>query len=195
MTSLSKPNQLVSLGDRFSELAVIVVTVVALVLGTLLKTSVENRSLPFQGGGISAQTPAGWIVETPAANEVLRVSDRTTTGFGTTYIVEEEAVPSDSSAAQFAGLLTLRRGTDLTAYRVLDQQDVLVGGRQAVQIEYVFVASAANLAHAVLPSVVHGLDYVFVENGKAVIVTVNADQSLFEASRGRFNRFLVSVQF
>ncbi len=196
MTAFSPTtNKPLSLGDRFAELAVVALTVVALAFGWLLKSTVENRSLPFQSGDITVRVPAGWFAEKTGQNEVLRVSDRTTTGFGTTYAIQQQAVAADMDAAAFVSLLTLQRGTSLTAYRVLDQQDVLVGGRQAVQVEYVYVESAANLSNDVLPAVVHGLDYIFVKDGRAVIITYNADQSLFDANLGRFQRFLVSVQF
>jgi hypothetical protein len=46
-----------------------------------------------------------------------------------------------------------------------------------------------------MPAVVHGLDYVFVNAGKAVIVSYRADQSAFTTDLGRFYRFLVSVKY
>ncbi len=195
MTTISKTPKFVSLGDRFAELSVIVLTLVALALGWLLKSSVENRSLAFKNGGITAQTPAGWIVEKPGGNVILHATDRTAAGFGTTYIIQQEAFPADTQPSQVASLLTLDRGNNLTGYRVLKQQEVLVQGQKATQIEYVYVESAANLTHAVMPAVVHGLDYIFVKAGQAVIVTYRADQSLFDTDLGRFNRFLVSVKF
>jgi hypothetical protein len=195
MTATTKTMKTVSLGDRFSELAVILLTVVALALGWWLKSSVENRSLAFSNDGITARTPIGWLVEKPGGLEVLQTTDRTASGFGTTYLIQKQAAQAQAKPADVASLLTLDRGNTLTGYRVLDQRDVLVQGRSAVEIEYVYVESAANLTHAVIPAVVHGLDYVFVENGKAVIITYRADQSRYDTDLARFNRFLVSVQF
>ena len=185
----------VSLGDRFSELAVVLLTLVALVLGWVLKSGVENRSELFSSGNISAQVPAGWLNAKPGGNEVLHVTDRTTSGFGTTYLVQQEAVPAESTPAQVVSLLTLERGNNLTAYRVLNQQEVLVQGKTAVELEYVYVESDANLSHSTFPVVVHGLDYIFVNGNQAVIVTYRADQSAFEQDLARFNRFLLSVDY
>jgi hypothetical protein len=185
----------VSLGDRFAELAVVLLTLVALVLGWVLKSGVENRSEPFSSGNISAQVPAGWLNAKPGGNEVLHVTDRTTSGFGTTYLVQQEAVPAESTPAQVVGLLTLERGNNLTAYRVLNQQEVLVQGKTAVEIEYVYVESDANLSHSTFPVVVHGLDYVFVKGNQAVIVTYRADHEAFERDLAHFNRFLLSVNY
>ncbi len=195
MTTAVKTNKFLSLGDRFAELAVLLLVVVALLLGVWLKTSVENRSAAFSGSGITAQVPVGWISGKLGTGEVLHLSDRTASGFGTTYIIQEAAVPADATNASFAGLLTMQRGSDLTGYRVLDQKDVLVQGRQAVEVEYVYVESADNLVDAVLPQVVHGLDYIFVDQGKAVVVTYRSDQSTYTTNLARFQRFLVSVQY
>ncbi len=184
-----------SLGDRFAELSVVIVTVVALALGWWLKSSVENRALPFSDAGITAQTPSGWLVEKASGDEVLHVTDRTTSGFGTTYIIQQMTVPADATMGQVVSMVTLESGNSLTAFRVLKQQDVTIQNQKAVEIDYVYVESAANVTHAVYPAVVHGLDYVFVANGKAVIVTYRADQSAFDADLGRFLRFLVSVKF
>jgi hypothetical protein len=195
MTTTSKTTRFVSLGDRFAELSVILLTLVALALGWLLMSGVENRSQAFTSGNITAQTPAGWLALNPGGNEILHITDRTASGFGTTYLIQEEAVPTDAQAGQIVGLLTLERGNSLTSYRVLHQQEVLVQGRKAIQINYVYVESAANLTHAVIPAVVRGLDYVFVNGGKAVIVTYRADQSVYDTDLGRFYRFLVSVKY
>jgi hypothetical protein len=195
MTASTKTIRFVSLGDRFAELSVVILTVIALALGAWLKSGVENRSLAFSNAGITAQTPAGWLITKASGEEVLRVTDRTSSGFGTTYTIQQNAVAADAELGQVVSMLTLDRGTSLTAYRVLKQQDVTVAGRKGVEIEYVYVESAANLTHAVLPVVVHGLDYVFVENGKAVIVGYQAAQSAFDTDLGRFLRFLVSVKF
>ena len=195
MTTTSETKKAVSLGDRFAELSVVLLTLVVLVVGWLLKTSVENRSQAFQSGNITAQTPAGWLAFNPGGNELLHVTDRTSSGFGTTYLIQEEAVPADAQPGQIVGLLTLERGNSLTGYRVLNQQEVLVQGRKAIEIDYVYVESVANMTHAVIPAVVRGQDYVFVNGGRAVIVTYRADQSVFDTDLGRFYRFLVSVKF
>jgi hypothetical protein len=195
MTTTSKTTKFVSLGDRFAELAVILLTLVALAGGWWLKTAVENRSLPFTNGTISAKPPAGWLASTPGGNEILHITDRTPSGFGTTYLIQTEAVPADSQPGQVVSLLTLDHANNLTAFRVLNQQDVLVQGRKATQIDYVYVESSANITHAVIPAVVRGRDFVFVNGGQAVIVTYRAEQSVFAADLGRFYRFLVSVKF
>jgi hypothetical protein len=195
MTATSKTTRFFTQGDLFTQLSVILLTLIALAAGWWLKSSVENRSEAFRGGNITAQVPAGWLSFTPDGSEVLHITDRTTTGFGTTYLIEKRVVPADFELGQVVGMLTLERGKDLTGYRIMNQQEVLVKGRSAIQIDYVYVESAANLNNAVIPAVVHGLDYVFIIDGQAVIVSYRADQSVFELDQNRFYRFLNSVEF
>jgi hypothetical protein len=195
MNTNPKKSKPVSSGGRFAGWAVVLLTLVVLASGWLLKSSVENRSRTFTNGSTTAQAPAGWLVLNPEGNEILHITDRTSAGFGTTYLIQVEAVPADAQASQVASLVTLERGNTLTGYRVLNQQEVIVQGRQAIQIDYVYVESADNLTHAVIPAVVHGLDYIFVNGGKAGIVSYRADKSVYATDLARFNRFLVSVKF
>ena len=44
-----------SLGDRYAEISVILVTLLALALGWALKSAVEARSVPFEAAGIRAR--------------------------------------------------------------------------------------------------------------------------------------------
>src|SRR5512146_2778347 len=147
-----------SLGDRFAELSVLILTIIALALGWWLKTSGENRGLAFNDQGITAQTPAGWLISKASGDEILHVTDRTTSGFGTTYVIQQKTVPADATAGTVVSLLTLERGNYLTAFRVLNQQEVSIQGQKATEIEYVYVESVANVTHAVMPAVVHALD-------------------------------------
>jgi hypothetical protein len=190
-----KNTQPVKSGGRFAGLSVVLLTLVALTAGWWLKSNVENRSRPFESGNITAQIPADWLMLQPDKNEVLHITDRTSSGFGTTYLIQVKPIPADAQADEVASLVTLDRGNTLTGYRVLEQQTVLVQGHTAIQIEYVYVESAANLNHAVLPAVVRGLDYVFINAGQAEIISYRADESVYATDLGRFHRFLASVKF
>ncbi len=195
MTATIKSTKTTWTDERISILSVGLLTLAALLLGWWLKTAVENRSHEFSAGAVTAQIPVGWLQMSPVGSEILHLTDRTASGYGTTYIIQTQAVAADADPAQVAGLLTLARGTELTAYRVLNQEEVLVQGKSAVEIEYVFVDSPANLGRAVIPTVVRGLDYIFVNAGQEIVVSYRADESIFDIDLGRFYRFLLSVKF
>jgi hypothetical protein len=195
MSVSSSTSKTLSLGDRFSDLVVIILTVVALLAGWVYKSSVENRSIAFKNGGLSAQTPQGWLTVEPGGNEILHVTDLSSSGFGTTYIVESFLIEKESTFAQAASLLTLDRGQKLTAYRVLDQKQVTVSGMQAYEISYVYVESNPNLTHNVYPNIVLGKDIIFLNGDHALVATYWAEKQSYENDLGRFQKFLGSLKF
>jgi hypothetical protein len=183
-----------SLGDRYAEWTVILVTILALVAGWAFKSSVENRSVAFESNTVSAMVPAGWM-QSQTGGELLHVNDRVSTGFRTTYLIAEIPTTLDAEPGKVAGLLNLQRAQELDAYRVLSQEAVTVGGRDAYKTSYVFVVSDPNLTRAVLPKVVLGADYIFMDEGKAIVVTYWADQDNYDYDLARFYRFLSTVAY
>ena len=195
MTTTSLPSKNKSASLQITEWVVIIVTVAALLAGWLLKNSVENRSVPFEASGIFAQTPRGWLMTSLQGNEILHVTDPLSSGFGTTYSIENIPVAPDASVGQTVSLLTLQRGQALTAYRVLEQKHVTVFGRAAYEINFVYVESNPNLTHNDIPNIVRGLDYIFLNGDHAILATYWADEKAFDSDLGRFQRFLGSLQF
>ena len=183
-----------SLGDRYAEITVVVVTVIALLAGWFYKSSVETRSVAFESDGVSAAVPDGWL-QSQAEGNLIRATDRTSAGFPTTYAISKLAVAADVTAAQAASFQTLDRSQQLTGFRVLNQQTVLANGQEAYQVSYVFVDYNPNATQAEIPSVVRGVDYTFVKGGQAITVSFWADEHEYEAGLNRFNRFLSSVKF
>src|SRR5512138_2622706 len=118
-----------SLGDRFAEITVVAITILALLIGWSLQSSVENRAFHFEAEGISAQAPTGWLQAETQGDEVLHITDLASSGFGTTYIVRKVPVASGSQASDVVTLLTLEHGQKLTAFRVLNQHEVTVYGQ------------------------------------------------------------------
>ena len=184
-----------SLGDRYAEWTVVLVTIVALLAGWLYMGSVENRSLPFDANGIQAAVPAGWIQSEPVGNVLLQTQARASDGFQTTYMISKQLMTADSGKNEAVSLLTLKNGQELTAYRVLDQRKVMVGGREAYEIKYAYVEADTNVTHAQLPVVVRGVDYIFFNSEGAVIVTYRASEAEYEGGLAGFQRFLSSIQF
>jgi hypothetical protein len=190
-TSIPAP----SLGDRYAEISVAVLTVIALLAGWFYKSAVENRSIPFESKGISAQAPSGWLQVTPKGDEVLHVIDISSNGFGTTYLVRDIPIAADTTASQMASQLSLEHGQNLTAFRVLDQREVLVYGRTAYEVSYAYVESNPDMTHAELPSVVRGMDYIFIKGDRATVATFWAEEKNFDIDLARFLRFLESLKF
>ncbi len=188
-------NNNLSLGDRFAEISVFIITAIALLIGWNLKSNVENRAYLFEANGISVQAPDGWRQIQTSGDEAFHSAELSSDGFGTTYIVRNIPIPADASAGGIASLLTLERGQKMTAFRVLDQREVNVNDKIAYELSYVFVESNPDLTHASAPKVVYGVDYIYINGNQAVVVTYWAEEGKYEIDLDRFHRFLQSVKF
>ena len=185
-----------SLGDRFAEITVILVTVVALAAGWFFKSSIENASVPFEAEGISAQAPKGWLNFEPSGEELFRAVDRNSSGFGTTYVIRQIAVTSEATASEVASAVSLGHAQDLLGFSMLDQQEVRdINGRNAYMLTYAFVESNPDVTHAAIPSVVRGADFIYVSGERAIVVSFQADEKNYDLDLGRFYRFLQSLNF
>jgi hypothetical protein len=188
-------NKNISLGDRYAEITVILVTIIALIAGWFYKSSVENSSVPFNLEGITAQAPKGWLQSQPSGDELLRTTERSSNGFSTTYILRKIPLAANTTASQVSNILTLGHGQDLLAFRVLDQRDVTVFNKSAYEVSYVFVESNPNMTHKNVPSVVRGVDYIFVNGNYAVVVSFWADENNYQFDLDRFHTFLGSISY
>lgn len=185
----------ISLGDRYAEIAVVVVTIVALLAGLLVKDNVTSRSVPFASFGIQAAAPADWIQSAPEGDVVLKVRERNTFAYQTNYAISKLLLSADSGRLEAVSLTTLQQAQTLNSFRILDQRTVTIGGREAYEVQYVFVESNPNITHADVPVIVLGVDYYFTTHDGALIVTYRAAQANFENGLARFHLFLESVQF
>jgi hypothetical protein len=184
-----------SLGDRYAEIAVIILTLIALLAGWLYMGSVESRALPFEAEGIKASVPAGWIQSGPGGDILVQVRERASTGFQTVYSIAQKPLTADGGMNDVVSLLTIQYGQNLTAFRVLDQKAETVGRREAYKISYVYVESDPNVSHADMPVVVHGLDTIFLNGERAIIVTYRASEAEYQGGLAAFLRFLHSIQY
>lgn len=188
-------NKKPSLGDRYSDWAVIVVTLVAVLLGWLLMSNVQSRSVPFDSGGVKGQMPAGWVTDLAEAGVVLHTSELGGSGFSTTYQLEVIPVASDVSPSDVASFYSIDRAQNLNTVRVLEQQDVTVNGQNGYKVTYAFVDADSDLTRADVPVVVRGVDYFFIAGDHAVVVTYQAGEDNYTTDFGRFRQFLKSLDY
>ncbi|HSL28793.1 MAG TPA: hypothetical protein VK900_06290 [Anaerolineales bacterium] len=183
-------------GDRYAEISVVMLTVVALLAGWLLKYDVEHRSVPFEAAEIRAAPPKGWLQAEPVGDEVLHITDFSSPyGFGTVYILRKVPIGTDATSTQVSSLVALQHGQNLAAFRVLDQREVKVYGRDAYELNYVFVEANPDVTQNDLPDVVRGVDYIFLNGDHAIVASFQADERNYEVDLRRFQYFLESVSF
>jgi hypothetical protein len=184
-----------SLGDRYSDWAVIVTALVAVFLGWLLMSNVQSSAVPFDSGGVKGQMPAGWVTDQADTGVVLHTSELGGSGFGTTYQLEVVPVAGNTTPADVASLYSIERAQNLNTVRVLDQQNVTVNGQDGYKVTYAFVDADSDVTRVDVPVVVRGVDYFFVAGDHAVVVTYQAGEDNYEADFGRFRRFLESLNY
>ena len=175
--------------DRRSTLTVVGATVLALLLGALLKSSVLNRSQIIQQKGISASVPASWVVEDGAGDFIFASWDPFTPDVRyTVFLIPTQAGRSllDVAAEQNLGL-----GKALQSFRVLEETPIIRRGREGYKVTYAFV----NTEQTGLPIVLLAVNYYFPADNDTLVISLQADEQAYDEALLRFESFLDSVSY
>jgi hypothetical protein len=181
------------------ELLVVILVLVALLLGWAVKSWVEGQTVSFTSddGVVSLRYPAHWL-EQVDKNTLLTVRDVQREGaFKPTFSLSTREMNPDYPLTQNALLvaLSIARGDELTAFRVLSVEPGMVGGKEASMMTYAYVAEAAGGSQAAVPAVVEAADCVVIHEGRAYIFTFATLAERFEQEQGTFRSLLAAVKF
>jgi len=207
MTTTSVPTPARPVKREEPEWVVVAVVVVALLIGWMLKSLVESRTVTFSGPALSLNYPATWFREmNPDDGDVI--FSAADLGFGSPYrsrvtVRTIEALPRlagmDDEAASAAAVITawtFQRSRDLDGYRVLSTESTVLDGRRGVRIDYAYVSNPiASPYRKALPVVVEAVDYLFLVGDQTIVITTAADGTQFEQESQRFATILSSVDF
>lgn len=161
---------------------VVGVTLVALILGWVLRTVVEDRVRLFEGGSISAELPADWVVQEGSGGLIMVAWDpespfhRYSIGSVAARGVLEAA---DERNRQRAGLLT--------GYRLVEQS------QESATLYRVGFAFVGDPDPSGIPTVVRGIDYYREQDDQVLIITLETTGPDFEGNLPAFHRFMMSV--
>ncbi|HET6262698.1 MAG TPA: hypothetical protein VFG99_10750 [Chloroflexia bacterium] len=191
--------------ERVSALLVVLVTLVAIIAGFLLRNSVETATRSFQTPyGLTIAYPDGWrINDSDAANRVV-MSDPGSGRFPTTFEVENVVVDASATFTDVLGTvgqnLATSRGTDLTAYKVLDIQNqrvengnrvgLTIKGLPAMITRYAYVSTPKSVLTEGIPTVVVGTDYLLLKGNRVYVFTVQSTEENEADAKARFERFV-----
>lgn len=186
--------------QRWATFLTIGLTVMALIAGLLLRSSVEGATRLFgdSATGIAARYPAGWLLErgAPDADFVFRVEDPTALSFKTTISIAIEPVGPNATVYDVAELLTLKQAQTLAAYHYLGLTPTqLPNGTAATQLSYAYASSAADPFLGSVPVVVRADDVIILSHGQAIIAGYQADAQLYSANQRYFTAFLRTLSF
>jgi hypothetical protein len=175
--------------DRRSVLAVTVLTFLALLLGAILKSSVENRSQRIERKGVTASVPANWVVEDGAGDLIFASWDPFVPDVRyTVYLTPNQGkhLLTDVSLER-----NLALGKALEGFKVLEETPIIRRGREGYKVTYAFI----DTNQPGMPIVLQGVDYYFPADNSTLVVSLQAHDRDYDEALLRFEAFLDSVSY
>jgi FlaG/FlaF family flagellin (archaellin) len=193
--------------DRISEIIVIIVTLAALLAGTLLRTQVEGETKSVQADGVTLSYPANWQVSTASGETgVTTVRDNAAMGYPTTFeyrkVTVDASAPVTETLAQVANSFSINRAQNLSNFKVLSTEsgkdesgnDLTVKGLPAYKLHYVFVHTPGSIQRATMPVVVMGDDYLVQKGDSVYIFSMQTTEENRPTALQKFDSFVNSAQ-
>ena len=182
--------------DR-SEWIVIGMTIIALLLGYMLKTATLGQTRTVTAGEMTVELPAKWVVETASTglignsqsdhSKVLTAWDPLDPG--TRYAVSSLPGGDSADLATMASLRNLQRAQSLSAYRVLEQTEVTLKGREGYKVSFAYVDASAKDR----PPVVYlGVDYFFPDGEHVIVATLETYHD-YPSALAKFQDFAAAL--
>jgi RsiW-degrading membrane proteinase PrsW (M82 family) len=179
-----------AVGDRQANVAVIVVFVVLILIGGVTWSGAESQVTAFDVGGFKGSYPAHFGVAT-TPDDVLRVVD--TLGTQAQFAIQTISLQSGQDTRNVISLLAADRGARFDAYQVLGTEETTLKGRPATLQHFAYVEPPGTLR--TMPRLIEGTDYIVVDGGKAVIVTLLAAPDTYASVEPLFQRFVEQLSF
>jgi RsiW-degrading membrane proteinase PrsW (M82 family) len=179
-----------TIGDRQANFASIGAFLALLLVGALAWNNATNQMKTFDSGGFSGSYPDYFGTAT-GEGDVLRVAD--TLGTGAEFAIATRTVDPNAGPTVVANQLAGERATQFQLYKVLSSGQVSVNGRPAYTQQFAYVDPGGLTGAA--PEVLQGIDYIFVENGHVVIVSLLTTPEDIAEVEPLFARFLNNLQF
>jgi RsiW-degrading membrane proteinase PrsW (M82 family) len=179
-----------AIGDRQANYATIATFAVLLLIGGWGWSNAVSRTNSFDENGVSGRYPAYFSVATRTGDN-LRVSD--SIGTGAEFVVTVLEVGPAATANEVANQMGGQRSTDFSLYKVMSSGNTTVNGKPALVQRFAYVDP--NGLTGARPTVHQGADYIIVENGRAVVVSLLTTPEDEAAIEPIFAQFLNSLKF
>ena len=177
-----------TIGDRRANFAAIGTFMVLLAIGAFAWYNAVSRAQTFEAGGFRGAYP-DFFSESTAEGDVIRVTDLF--GTGAEFSIATLPLSGSETAEAVAGALAGSRSTDYAIYKVLNSGRVTVNDKIAYTQQFAYVDPRGLTGAA--PEVLQGRDYIFIESGRAVIVTLLTTPADLASVEPQFARFLNSL--
>ena len=205
-------------GEGLTEWLVIGLVILALIVGWVLKASIQGQTATFASETLSVRYPVDWLLGKDEDTLFTVTDPDSLSTFKTIFstrvepleeVKEEEYVfkvegvdASVKPLGEVTGLnaaanrLVMRRNKNLKEYNVLSARETTLMGWEALAIEYAYVDSPrAGWATAPsLPVVVQAVDTVIVQGDQVYVFTYAADANIFAQEKDTLASILESVR-
>jgi hypothetical protein len=190
---------------RTSALLVLIFTAAALLIGAMVRTGAVNQTRALSNRGVSAEVPAGWLVNAPGStaaaaqddnggilqvdqsDPALAFSARNPLDIHTAYAASLLPAGADTTLINAATARNLQRGQSLNLYRVTDATPLTVSGREGYRVQFAYVDTGDTGS---VPTVITGADYYFNDSGQILVLTLETESGGLSSELNRFFRFV-----
>jgi RsiW-degrading membrane proteinase PrsW (M82 family) len=179
-----------TIGDRQANYAVVGTFAVMLVVGAVTWNNAVNGTKAFDVSGFKGAYPQ-YFSDNTGADDVLRAVDTLNTG--AEFAITTPAIENAQTAEGVAAQLAADRSGAYSVYTVVESGKATVNGKPAFVQRFAYVVGG-DLTGSV-PEVQEGLDYIFVDGQRAVVVTLLASSDTLPDVEPLFARFLNSLSF
>lgn len=181
------------------DLGVALVTLAALLLGLLLRLSVEGGTKTYSGTNPSfaMSYPATWRTTDVTNTVVLRVENPNVESAYKTNVAVESRELDPASPPTLQALIDRRivQHDTLTGYHLLSSGETTVNGARAAQTEYAFVEQPIDAPRrASLPVVVHSREYIVLAKDRVYYITLAAPENDFADAGKQFDSMIQTVK-
>jgi len=179
--------------DRFAEWLVIALVLVALLVGWGIKSGAESLAVEIRVQDFQARYGYNWIRKEAKASDLLEIADPGSGGRIPTTITVKELEETGSNV-EVAQLLNQVRLGEKELYRSIQGATIDWRGRQAYRNDFAYVYVTPDLLRPTVPVVLHGTDHIFPHGSRTYVITMVADESVYDEAMVEFERFLDSVK-
>lgn len=171
-----------------------------LAVGLIVRTIVVNRATTVTVGSATVSYPANWTaLDKQGGDELLSVGESFDSGlFPAQFSLLQTPATDISTKAQSLGDFALKwsdRGSeDLLAYRVLGIEPMKVRGKDAVRVDYVYVAEPALATPNSIPVVARGSDVLIRQGDVMTVARFLAASDAFDGLAGAWDGILGSLE-
>jgi RsiW-degrading membrane proteinase PrsW (M82 family) len=172
--------------DRRANRATIGLFGALLLVGLLTWNAAVNGTTAFERDGLRGAYPA-YYNDATGQGDLLRVADPL--GGAAEFAIAQ----AEGNAEAIAERLAAERGADHIAYRVVRRGATMFNGRPALMEQFAYVDARGLIGSA--PQIIEGIDYIFVQDNRAIVVTMLAAPERLAETQPLFARFVRSLSF